>query len=429
MGPPNKDPRYANRDPRNMSRDPRKAFRKQQQVRDPLDPHHRPNGRRRARSKREVATSWARYACPCVIFFLIFGVAFCIIFGLIPIDQLKSLFGYEVPPFGGENNNGDGGGGRTEAPTVAPTPAPPFVFMQCPESGECCNGLESNCNLKPSDIMWPTVHNAMHDDLLGNNRKPLEDALNAGYRGLQLDVCVCENMDTKEDELVFCHGLCPVGRRTFDDVFPNINKFLNQNPTESIIINFELSVGNPTAAAIWTAISQYQGLNKKTYIHDHGAFPSMRQLQQDGKRLILFKHGGGSCVNLNGNGCSNRIGEFHQHTLETHWKFDTIKAISEFETSCAGTRGGDGRKDFYQINNFITNFLGSNEAAAKVINAEEFLIERITQCEKLIKQDINFVSVDFWQQGDLLRVCQEKNIERARRRRSLRSRVSSWIHG
>ena len=325
------------------------------------------------------------------VFVIIFGAAFVVIFGLIPIDNFQNLFGWEIPFFGGKKNE-DNEGDRTDPPTLSPTDPSQFSPMLCPENGECCNGLASICGLKPNEIVWPTVHNAMHDDLLGNNQKPLEDALQAGYRGLQLDVCVCEDPDTKMEEIVFCHSFCIVGRRSFDEVFPNINTFLNDNPSEMVLINLEISVGEPTPEEIWDAIQKYQGLKAKTYIHCGNDFPTMRELEQSGKRLLLFKHNGIDCSNISTNGCSNRIAEFHKYTVETEWDFEDNDAVADFQTSCAPNRGIDGEKNFYQINHFVTRTLGPSIEAAKVINARDFLEERITQCEKITNQEVNIVA-------------------------------------
>ena len=97
---------------------------------------------------------------------------------------------------------------RKKCPITCDTcPLEPFVFDQCPTDGPCCNGLGSNCQLPLNEVLFATVHNAMHDDFpFPNNEAPLEDALKAGYRGLQLDLCMCGV------DLVFCHGNCNVGK-------------------------------------------------------------------------------------------------------------------------------------------------------------------------------------------------------------------------
>lgn len=80
-----------------------------------------------------------------------------------------------------------------------------FRFMQCPNNGPCCNGLSTNCGLKVDEILFATAHNANHHNGLGSNHeRSLEDALEAGYRGLQLDFCKCNG------GLQFCHGSCNI---------------------------------------------------------------------------------------------------------------------------------------------------------------------------------------------------------------------------
>jgi len=101
----------------------------------------------------------------------------------------------------------------------------------CPE---CCNGLESNCDIPVNELLFPMVHNAhsSYDNnfVAANNAKPFEEALVAGYRGLQLSTCVCESLLSKvllerdadwglgESNVGFCHTACGAGVRDPKDV-------------------------------------------------------------------------------------------------------------------------------------------------------------------------------------------------------------------
>jgi len=91
-------------------------------------------------------------------------------------------------------------------PTSAPTSATPqYQFIQCDGQKECCNGLEGICDLRVDEVLFATLHNAMatfEDGFLfgPNHQSPLEDALEVGYRGLNLDICNCGG------EIIFCHG-------------------------------------------------------------------------------------------------------------------------------------------------------------------------------------------------------------------------------
>lgn len=380
------------------------------------DEIEKPDGRRaRQRERGSSSFGWKSI----VIFIGVLGVAFGIVLGIVPFEKLKEFFG--------ASNGSDSGEGSTSAPTTAP-----IELLTCDDvSGECCNGLPSNCDLRASELFWPTVHNANHDDLLGNNRAPLEDALAAGYRGLLLDVCSCPNEDDTALEIVFCHGFCAVGRRSFEEVFTNINTFLDNNPTETIMINFEISVGDPppTPSEIWTDIIKYTtALKTKTYIHGSKTeFPTMRELQAAGRQLILFKHNGINCYDTGSNGCIGRILEFHKYAQETDYDFSSVEEIETYSVSCPGTRGTSSTNDFYAINHFVTKWHGPSLDSAQKINTKSAVQARIAACERRTKLDVNVVAIDFWQEGGLLQVAQEINQARAKRRRSLTQRILGWI--
>ena len=93
--------------------------------------------------------------------------------------------------------------------TSPPSVSPEFQFMQCDPDNtgqmDCCNGLEGICDLRADEVMYATLHNAMstfEDGFLfgPNHKSKLEGALEAGYRGLNLDICNCGG------DIIFCHG-------------------------------------------------------------------------------------------------------------------------------------------------------------------------------------------------------------------------------
>jgi hypothetical protein len=75
-------------------------------------------------------------------------------------------------------------------------PDPTYIFNQCADpTSNCCNGLSSICDLPVNDIMFATAHNAMSSTenkfLFANHKYELEDALIAGYRGINVDIGKC----------------------------------------------------------------------------------------------------------------------------------------------------------------------------------------------------------------------------------------------
>lgn len=110
-----------------------------------------------------------------VILVVLAGGAVGALIGIFGFEKVKSWVGL----------------GSTEAdssPTAAPTLTPVYEFNQCPTSGDCCNGLASNCDLKVDEVLFATLHNAHVDetDAFPNHESPLEEALVAGYRGVMV---------------------------------------------------------------------------------------------------------------------------------------------------------------------------------------------------------------------------------------------------
>ena len=177
----------------------------------------------------------------------------------------------------------------------------------------CCNGLESNCDLPINQVTWAMVHNAMSTEedsfYAANNDLSLEKALVEGYRGLMLDSCLCDgdsivdiiqdyitgDNDTEDDleegYLGFCHGKCGTGVREPAIVLNNIKKFLDVNPNEVLILEFE--VGDGTLELLHQAINdagleQYALQELKT-----DKWPTFQQLIDSNRRLLIFAHNGG----------------------------------------------------------------------------------------------------------------------------------------
>jgi hypothetical protein len=181
--------------------------------------------------------------------------------------------------------------GIETAPVAAPVVANPglFQFMQCADQTQnCCNGLDTICDLGVDDILFASVHNAMatlQDGFIffPNHLESLEGALDAGYRGINLDVCNCGG------DYQFCHGVCNFGSRDVEATFLSINSFLEQNPTEVLLINLQIDSDAGDAVDIGVFYSQLDsvtGVSKftdKIYVHEdpNADWPTLRQVVQD----------------------------------------------------------------------------------------------------------------------------------------------------
>ena len=160
---------------------------------------------------------------------------------------------------------------QTDAPTIAPTIAP-YPFNQCSsDSAQCCNGVENICDFPVNEVMFGVVHNAMATTdsfLFPNHERPMEEALEAGFRGVNLDVCLCNGVSYK-----LCHGQCGIGEADPTTEFSKIVSFLNQNPNEVIILTIEVNNGVNLNDFYDQVLSQVDGFQDLLYVHNNATDP------------------------------------------------------------------------------------------------------------------------------------------------------------
>jgi hypothetical protein len=169
-------------------------------------PEKMSGSQRREAKDDENATccTWSRI----ILLVLVLAVSGVLIWKFAPVDEaINSILPSYNSTNGGSTDNGGGTGGTGsgndnnnvagEMDTPAPTNNPTYPFMQCgADSEDCCNGLDTICDLRADEILYATLHNAMatfEDGFLfgPNHRYKLEGAIQAGYRGLNLDICNC----------------------------------------------------------------------------------------------------------------------------------------------------------------------------------------------------------------------------------------------
>ena len=178
-------------------------------------------------------------------------------------------------------------------PSPAPSPAPsvtPFQFNQCTSEADCCNGLDNICDLRASEILYATMHNANADrqsgtNIFPNHNLPLEDALEAGYRGLAIDICKCNGV------VVLCHGFCAIGRRSIEEVFANIVTFLEANPTEVVVMPTQITNSADEPVDLFQVYNILQTVSNVTnMMYDHGGaaeWPTLRTLKETNRVCVV----------------------------------------------------------------------------------------------------------------------------------------------
>ena len=294
-----------------------------------------------------------------------------------------------------------------------------YEFMQCKKGKTCCNGLNDICDLRVDEILYATAHNAMasFDDgflFSPNHRFSLEKALEAGYRGINLDLCNCEGRH------VFCHGYCSMGSREVVDVFTSINMFLSSNPTEILMIPIEINNDADEPVVIdqfFDQLQQVPGFVDKLYSHGDdpsSPWPTLKTSLESNKRVFMFQYKG-QCGDFLHPPCPKELNSYEQYAINTKWQFEQLGDIEDTSTSCA-PRSGVPFTDthaFFGINSFVTPPI---QEVSRKLNSLKFASKRIRDCSQRIGMDPNFIYADFWSEGDLPQVVQEHNKDLGRRR-------------
>ena len=225
-----------------------------------------------ADGKSSSSCTWKR-----IVILVIFPaiVAAALIYFFAPVDRFNGNDESPTETFGGDNDTETAI--KSDVPSAAPTSK--FEFNQCVEKNDldvCCNGLDGICGLGVDEILWATSHNAMGTREGGyfvgyNHLYELEGSLEAGYRALSLDVCNCGG------EYQLCHGVCTFGARSPTEVFNSIVKFLDDNPTEVIMINLQVAseVSDEVSLDAFAAslAQNVPGFTERLHVHEDKTAP------------------------------------------------------------------------------------------------------------------------------------------------------------
>lgn len=194
-----------------------------------------------------------------------------------------------------------------------------------------------------------------------------------------------------------------------NDVFINTAKFLNDYPSEVIVLLFEAS--GEQGPIVWNDLydemSNVDGFTDMIYVHTYGNdWPTMAELVKQNKRIIVFYFNGGSCTN---DVCPTGFQYFYNHAAETQFESASLDDLENYNYSCEITRGPEEGKEapaFFAVNSFVTP---PDPEASKVANSRSSLSQRLTKCARMNNMRPNFVFIDFWSQGVTAKTVQFAN--------------------
>jgi hypothetical protein len=274
-----------------------------------------------------------------------------------------------------------------------------FVVSYLPDL--LCNGDPVVCDRPYDEVAYATTHNAFSalddgfDPLVANHTRGMREQLAEGVRGLMLDTHYFEG-GTK-----LCHAYCQLGGQGLGQIdlavgLGWIASFLDENPDAIVTIIFESYISEADTAAAFAA----SGLQR--YVHEQTPgepWPTLREMIRAGRRLVVLTDDGSASLPWH-----HYVWDF---AFETDFDFslfdDPLEVLVDRLLSidgCADNRGTPGA-DLFILNHFITATAGTPIAAAEV-NGDPELRDRATLCGQYHGQIPNFVTVDYYEIGDLL---------------------------
>jgi hypothetical protein len=183
-----------------------------------------------------------------------------------------------------------------------------------------------------------------------------------------------------------------LGRRRLLDGLCDITKFLDEHPGEVFSIIFEKYVQDADIDTVVRAA----GFGDYVYTHPKGApWPTLRQMIDANKRIVLFlETDGGTPAYL------------HRGYTDEMW--DTPYSFAKKEDFTCALGRGNKANALFLVNHWLSNPL-SDIAFAREVNTTQVLGDRVARCTKEAGRVPTFVSVDFYEVGDLFGVVRTTN--------------------
>jgi hypothetical protein len=255
-----------------------------------------------------------------------------------------------------------------------------------------CNGSASLCELNYTEVVSAATHNSFSNPRDGflrpNQSNQLFKQLEDGIRGLMLDT-----HDSRfDDEPQLCHGDCALGKRPLVEALTEIREFLDCNPREVVTIIVEPHIDAQAHIRPFEA----SGLAELAYQHDAEAgWPTLQEMIDRNQRVVIFSE-------QPGEGMPAWYHHFWDHAFDNDFSSQTSLLFN-----CDLERGQP-TNALFALNHFVT-LGGGDETISIRANQRDVLLDHFNSCTDVFSRRPNFLSVDFYDIGDVLEVVDELN--------------------
>ncbi|CAG5081641.1 phosphatidylinositol-specific phospholipase C domain-containing protein [Parvicella tangerina] len=257
-----------------------------------------------------------------------------------------------------------------------------------------CNGQTEVCDKRYDEVAYLTTHNAFNTGSesfsFPNQNNGIAQQLQDGVRAFMLDI-----YDFWGNTVVY-HGSWTLGYQDIQDDLGEIETFLLSHPNEVVTLILECYVD---ANTIEDELDE-AGLTSFLFTKNAGQqWPTIQEMIDLNQRLVVFS---------DENDASSQQGWYHymwDQMTETHYSVNSPQDFTDEYNR------GDSLNDLFIFNHFVTNAtLGiGSESDAITVNAHNFLLNRISEHYDSHHKFPNFITLDFYDQGDGLAVVNELN--------------------
>jgi hypothetical protein len=317
-------------------------------------------------------------------------------------------------------------------------------------ANEPCNGSVSLCDKRIDEVAFAASHNSMSAAaepgwLFAQNRYGIAEQLEFGIRGFLVkshygestgirltggDLVITDRAaevavnptlaqeelppgavdranqlaqgqrrDPARRDVYLCHVQCELGAQLLTEALEEMKDFLRRNPDEVLI----LFIGDYVSTADTERELREAGMLDRLWAYDTSApAPTLQQMIDAGRNILLLSEHSGPGPDWNNPG----YGLF-QDTPFTFTSPDQLTG-AQIPASCAPNRGSPDAP-LFQINHWITDAQPPSQDTAKKVNAYDVLMPRVEGCQSLRQKSPTLIGVNFYDQGDLLKVVDELN--------------------
>jgi len=253
---------------------------------------------------------------------------------------------------------------------------------------DTCNGWTELCDLTPLEITTPMTHNSHaslergYHETAANHVAPIPTQLEDGIRALNVDVY------EEEGQMLACHGYCTLGSQPLDEVWAEIVDFLDAHPRE--VVWLQLQDGAPLSSIL--AAFEDAGMHDRAWVHD-GEWATLGEMVADDTRLILS----------GGEGGGDEAPWYHPDatlSYATNYGYPNVDSMD-----CA-LRYPVAEGALFEL---VHTFLGPIAWQDLSEEGNPSLASRLEECEAEVGRQVNLLTVDWYQHGDVVGVAAERN--------------------